>query len=32
MKVEVVILYVCKYNRYVKGCSFADIEKRNRNE
>lgn len=28
----VVILYVCKYNRYVKDCHFADIEKRNQNE
>ena len=26
----VVILCVCKYNRYVKDCPFADIEKRNR--
>lgn len=28
----VVILYICKYNRYVKDCPFADIEKRNQNE
>jgi hypothetical protein len=28
----VVILYVCKYNRCVKDCPFADIEKRNQNE
>lgn len=28
----VVILYVCKYNGYVKDCLFEDIEKRNQNE
>ena len=28
----VVILNVCKYNRYVKDCPFVDIEKRNQNE
>lgn len=30
VKVVVVILCVCKYNKYVKDCHFADIEKRNR--
>lgn len=29
VKVVVVIFYVCKYNGYIRVCSFVDIEKRN---
>ncbi len=32
VKVMVVILYICKYNKYVKDYLFADIEKRNQSE